>query len=44
MTVRVVVVDRCTVGSAGVNCEGAAPIRPLAVSQVRSTPRLDILF
>lgn len=43
MTVRVVVVDRCTVSPAGAICRGVAPIRPLAVSRP-SAARIDIVF
>jgi L-asparaginase/Glu-tRNA(Gln) amidotransferase subunit D len=44
MIVRVVVADRCTVTSTGATCEGAAPIRPLAVSRIGPESRVDIVF
>jgi hypothetical protein len=44
MTVRVVVVDRCKVAPTGATCEGAAPIRPLAVNQVNPASRIEVIF
>ncbi len=44
MTVRVVVVDRCKVTSTGATCEGAAPIRPLAVNQPNRASRIEVTF
>jgi hypothetical protein len=42
ITVRAVVVDRCTVGSAGAICDGVAPIRPMSVDKGGS--RIAIVF
>ncbi len=44
MTVRAVVADRCTVSPAGAACQGAAPIRPMAVRQDGSSARVAIIF
>jgi hypothetical protein len=44
ITVRVVVVDRCTVSPSGAACEGVAPIKPLDVGRARAAMRIDIVF
>lgn len=43
MIVRAVVADRCEVGPSGAVCQGAAPIKPLAVDRPSAT-RVDIIF
>lgn len=43
MIVRATAVDRCAVGPDGAACQGAAPIKPLAVDRP-STTRVDIVF
>jgi hypothetical protein len=44
MTVRAVVVDRCTVGPAGATCDGVAPIRPMSVDKGGPASRIAIVF